>query len=170
MAPGSSYFVTTKCWQNRTLFQVPETAETMIQTLYEYRERGVYLLHEFVVMPDHLHLLITPGATTTLEKAMQFIKGSSSHRIHKLRSHKMEIWQRGFYDWTIRDAEDWRQKAQYIRENPVVAKLVERPEAWPYSSANPKFTLDSSPEKFKTGPSGAKAPFSFRAGASELKL
>jgi len=100
----------------------------MIQSLYEYRERDAYLLHEFVVMPDHLHLLITPGATTTLEKAMQFIKGGSSHRIHKLRSQKMEIWQRGFYDWTIRDAGDWQQKAQYIHENPVVAKLVERPE------------------------------------------
>jgi hypothetical protein len=101
---------------------------------------------------------------------MQFIKGGSSHRIHELRSHKMEIWQRGFYDWTIRDAEDWQQKTRYIHENPVVDKLVERPEGWPYSSANPKFTLDPIPEKFRTGPSEAKASSSFRTASSELKL
>ncbi len=156
-APGSSYFVTTKCWQGRHLFQVPEIAEIFLQTLLDYRDQKAYLLHEFVLMPDHLHFLLTPQGTTTLERALQLIKGGSSHRIHKARNHKMEIWQQGFYDWTIRDANDWQTKAEYIRMNPVRAKLSERPEDWPYSSANGRFTLDPMPIKYLEIPSGAKA-------------
>ena len=135
-AAGSSYFVTTKCWNSRDVFQVPEIAEILVRVMMRYRERKFYLLHDFVVMPDHLHLLLTPCATTSLEKAVQLIKGGSSHEIHKQRNHGMEIWQEGFYDWTIRDACDWRSKVEYIRMNPVRAKLCVKPEDWLYSSAN----------------------------------
>src|SRR5882672_5256336 len=146
-APGTSYFVTTKCWQGRTVFQIPEIAKILISALLHYRDRGAYLLHEFVVMPDHLHLLLTPSPTTSLEKAVQLIKGGSSHQIHRERNQKMEIWQEGFYDWTMRDADDLRTKVEYIRMNPVRAKLVQRPQDWPYSSATGQFILDPMPSK-----------------------
>jgi putative transposase len=137
---------------------VTETAELMLETILSYRDSGAYLLHEFVIMPDHLHLLLTPGSEASLEKAVQLIKGGSSHRIHKQRGSKMEIWQVGFYDWTIRDAEDWRTKVQYIQMNPVRARLVEKPEQWPYSSASGKFKLDPMPVRYQILTSGAKAP------------
>ena len=120
------------------------------------RQRGVELV-EGHCMPDHVHLLFTPSATTSLEKAMQFIKGARSHRIRKVRNQKMEIWQVGFYDWTIRDADDWRTKIEYIHTNPVRAKLVERPDDWPYSSANGEFSVDPTPDKYLQLSSGAKA-------------
>ena len=167
-APGSSYFVTTKCWQARTVFQVPETVEILVRTLFHYRDRGDYLLHEFVVMPDHLHFLLTPDSTTSLEKAVQLIKGGSSHQIHKVRNQKMKIWQEGFYDWTIRDANDWQTKAEYIRMNPVRAKLVERSQDWPYSSATGQFILDPMPSKNEQLASGAKAQVT-APGAPGLK-
>jgi putative transposase len=169
-ARGSSYFVTTKCWQGRAIFQVTEIAEIMLKTLFEYRARHAYLLHEFVIMPDHLHPLLTPGMHTSLEKAVQLIKGGSSHRIHKERNQKMEIWQEGFHDWTIRDASDWQAKVQYIHMNPVRARLVERPEDWPYSSGNSKFVLDSMPMGYAAIASGAKAPFLASRSTPELKL
>ncbi|MCU1341227.1 MAG: hypothetical protein JWN92_650 [Candidatus Acidoferrum typicum] len=100
-------------------------------------------------MPNHFHLLVTPGATTTLEKAVQLIKGGSSHEIHAQRGNKIEIWQTGFHDWTIRDGEDYRSKVRYIHMNPVQARLVERPEDWAFGSANGKFLMDRVPEKFK---------------------
>jgi putative transposase len=168
-APGSSYFVTTKCWQGRSLFQVTEIAEIVVTALFHYRDRNAYLLHEFVLMPNHLHLLLTPAATTSLEKAIQLIKGGSSHQIHKVRANEMEIWQKGFYDWTIRDRDDWRTKSEYIRMNPVRAKVVERPEDWPYSSANARFALDPMPQKYVNTPSGAEAQI-LASGTSELKL
>ena len=156
-APGTSYFITTKCWQSRSVFQVSENAEILIEALFNYRDRNAYALHEFVVMPDHLHLLLTPSSTTSLEKVMQFIKGGSSHQIRKARNQKMEIWQVGFHDWTIRDANDWLTTVEYIHTNPVRAKLVQRPEDWPYSSASGKFSLDPIPDKYQQLSSGAEA-------------
>ena len=141
----------------------------MIDILIRYRDRGIYLLHEFVAMPDHLHLMLTPGPTKSLEKSMQMIKGGSSFEIHKQREQKMEIWQTGFYDWTIRDAGDWQVKADYIRMNPVRAKLVEKMEGWKFSSATGKFLLDPIPQNYSRLASGAKAPFS-AAATPELKL
>ena len=156
-APGSSYFVTTKCWQGRSVFQVRENVEVLIEALFHYRQRDSYLLHEFVIMPDHLHLMLTPSPTTSLEKAIQLIKGGSSHQIRKACNQKAEIWQVGFHDWTLRDAADWQIKREYIHTNPVRAKLVQKPEAWPYSSATGKFTLDPTPDKFLKLSSAAKA-------------
>ena len=168
-APGTSYFVTTKASQDRALFRATEIAETVVETLQHYRSRGEYLLHEFVLMPDHLHVLITPSSTISLEKAMQFIKGGSSYRLHHERGQKIDLWHAGFHDWTIRDAVDWNAKAQYIRLNPVKAGLVERPEDWPYSSANGKLALDPMPAKSLQAASGAKAQ-RFAFPTSELKL
>ena len=148
-APGCTYFVTTDTWQNREIFRVPESAEILIQRVLSCRDQGAYLLHEFVVMPNHLHMLLTPAGDTTLEKAMQLVKGGSSYEIHKRRGHKMEIWQPGFHEWTIRDGRDYETKRQYIRMNPVGAKLADRPEDWPYSSASGRFTLDEVPQGLK---------------------
>ncbi len=168
-APGSSYFVTTRCWQGRTIFQVTELTEILITALFHYRDSGAYLLHEFVIMPNHLHLLLTPSQTTSLEKAVQLIKGGSSYQIRKHRGHKLEIWQQGFHDWTIRDSNDWQTKVEYIRMNPVRAKLVQKPEDWPHSSATHKFNLDPTPAKYLQLASAAKASVASTA-ASELKL
>jgi len=125
--------------------------------LFQYRDSGAYLLHEFVIMPAHVHLMLTPNSEASLEKAVQLIKGGSSYRIHKERGDRMEIWQVGFHDWTIRDGEDWKAKANYIHMNPVKARLCERAEDWPYASLNGRFCLDSVPEKYTNLASGAKA-------------
>jgi len=154
---NTSYFVTTKCAQGHTAFQMPEYAEIVIETLYHYREKSSYLLHEFVLMPDHLHLILTASAATTLEKAMQLIKGGSSFQINKRRDRKMQVWQQGFHDGTVRDAADWLAKAEYIAMNPVRAGLVQNFRDWPYSSASGKFVLDPMPTRFSNLSSGAKA-------------
>ena len=156
-APGASYFVTTKCWEGRDAFQVTEIAEILLNTLFHYRDSGGYLLHEFVIMPDPLHLILTPNLQTSLEKTVQLIKGGSSHRIHKKRGGRMEIWRAGFHDWTIRDLDDWKAKTNYIRMNPVKAGLCERVEDWSYSSACSKFALDGVPARYQNLASGAKA-------------
>jgi putative transposase len=102
-SPGWTYFVTTKAWQNASVFHVQETAEIVVSKILEYRDRGSYLLHEFVLMPDHLHLILTPTVSVSLEKAIQLIKGGSSHEIHRVRGNKMPIWQSGFHESRVID-------------------------------------------------------------------
>ena len=81
----------------------------------------------------------------------------------------MEIWQPGFHDWTIRDIEDWRVKAEYIAMNPVRRRLVESLHDWPYTSASGRFVLDPMPARFSKLSSGAKAPVSAVFLAQGLK-
>ncbi len=56
-------------------------ANIVVEQIVTCRDRGIYKLHAFVLMPEHLHVLITPNENTTIEKAMQMIKGGSAHRI-----------------------------------------------------------------------------------------
>jgi putative transposase len=148
-SPGSTYFVTTKAWQSTSVFQVTQVADIVITKLLEYKQKGNYLLHEFVLMPDHLHLLLTPTESTSLEKAMQFIKGGSSHEIHRVGGNIGQIWQSGFHESRVRDWNDYENKLDYIHFNPVVAKLADRPQKWPYGSASGKYQLDAIPQGVK---------------------
>jgi putative transposase len=133
--PGT-FFVTTSTYNRRRLFQVPRNAELFLETLQHYRAAGNYKLHAFVVMPDHIHLILTPQSIT-LERAMGLIKGGFSHRL----ASKSPVWQRGFTDHRIRDAEDMQTRRAYVHLNPVRANLVTAAELYPYSSAHQKSDL-----------------------------
>jgi len=146
-SPRRTYFVTTKAWGNRGIFQSSEIAKIVVSRICECRT-DAYLLHEFVLMPDHLHVLITPTRMTSLEKAMQLIKVGSSYQIHRMLQSKLEIWQPGFHDWTIRDAQDYGAKVRYIRMNPVVENPASSPEDWEFGSASGAYELDAPPESF----------------------
>ncbi|HEY2472120.1 MAG TPA: transposase [Terracidiphilus sp.] len=111
--------------------------------------RSAYLLHEFVLMPDHFHLLITPSVA--LERAVQLIKGGFSFRTKKELGSNAEIWQRVFSDYRIRDFEDYGKHRHYIHLNPVKKHLCERPEVHRYSSAHPGWKLDPIPQGLKPG-------------------
>jgi putative transposase len=105
----------------------------MMDIIFHYRDQKKYVLHEFVIMPDHLHLLIIPAAAISLERAMQLIKGGFSYRLGKAK--RGLIWQESFTNHRLRDQQDYAQHAEYIWMNPVRAHLVEKPELYPYSSA-----------------------------------
>jgi putative transposase len=147
--PGWTYFITTKTAQNISVFQVKDVADIVAAKILEYRSKGNYLLHDFVLMPNHLHLILTPADSLTLEKCMQLVKGESSHEIHKDRGSKMQIWQSSFHESRVTDSSDYKKKADYIRFHPVVANLVERPELWPFSSASGLFECDPIPQGLK---------------------
>ena len=138
------YFVTTDTWQKHPVFINTALANIVVEQILSCRDRGFYKLHAFVLMPDHLHLLLTPGETTTVERAMQMIKGGSAHRIGLERPNKFPIWDNGFHDRWMRDAEEYRGSKRYIDRNPVEAKLVERPKDYVLSSASGKYGLDLS--------------------------
>jgi len=85
----------------------------------------------------------------TLERAVQFIKGGFSYRAKKELQSSMEVWQTGFSDHRIRDAEDYRIHVGYICRNPVGKKLVETAAEYPYCSAYPGSLRDEVPQWLK---------------------
>ena len=154
MSPPGTYFVTFITWQRRRLFVVEPSVRLFLKTLYSYRRQGRFQLHAFVLMPEHVHLLLTPASDVTLERAIQFIKGGYS-RAFGLDFRGGEVWQRGFTDHRIRDAQDFEGHRVYIHQNPVEGKLVERTVEYRYCSAFPGFRLDEWPPAAKAASSGA---------------
>src|SRR5215471_238238 len=74
-AAARTFFLTSSIAKKRNLLQSDRSATLFIRTLYQYRAQGRFRLHEFVVMPDHFHLLITVDCNMTIERAVQFVKG-----------------------------------------------------------------------------------------------
>jgi putative transposase len=126
-----TYLVTAVTAQRRSLFQVTATAELLEQTILDYHSQGKFLLHAFVIMPDHFHALITPAPDVSLEKAMQFIKGGFSFRLKS----KPDVWMRSFNESQIMTNEKFMSCVRYIEENPVRRGLVVEAKAYPFSSA-----------------------------------
>src|SRR5438270_4348864 len=131
-----TYFVSSQTAERKCFFRNERWAKLMIEVLYNYRGKG-YFLHEFVVLHDHLHFLITPSES--LEKAVQLIKGGFSNRAKKELEYSWDIWQRGYTDHRVRDAADYQKHVEYIHQNPVRARYCQRPEEYSYSSALPAF-------------------------------
>jgi len=135
------FFVTTIAARRLPIFCRETTAKLLIETLAHYREGGKFLLHEFVIMLDHVHALLTPAEEISVERVMQFIKGGFSYR-HGKRGH---IWQPSFTNHRIRDWEDYERHRDYIRMNPVRAQLASTPESCPYCSAAGVLRMDAVP-------------------------
>jgi len=93
------------------------------------------LVHDFVVMPNHVHILMTIPGDMSLEKAMQLIKGGFSFRANQELGYRSEIWQRGFSDVRIEDEGSFEEHRKYIDNNPVKAGLANSPEEYPSGSA-----------------------------------
>src|ERR1035438_1434744 len=85
----------TNTFQKHSLFQSERMARLFLDVLFSYRTQRRYLLHEFVLMPDHFHLLITP--TESLERGLQLIKGGFSFRAKRELGFGGEIWEQRFY-------------------------------------------------------------------------
>jgi putative transposase len=147
MSPRGTYFVTFSTCQRTRLFVVEAYARIFLKSLYGYKRQRSFQLHAFVVMPEHVHLLITPSPT--LERAVQLIKGGSSHAFGSELGRKKEVWQRGFTDHRIRDGVDFESHREYIHQNPVKRGLVQNASEYRYSSAYPGFKLDGWPSAAK---------------------
>ena len=147
-APGT-YFITSRTWQSRALFAKASACETFLETLLRYRNQHAYLLHAFVLMPDHFHVLLTPGVKITLERVVQYIKGGSARRIREKLNYRFPVWQRGFIDHCVRDAQDYEAHLRYIEQNPVKRRLVSFVGEYVWSSASGGFELDEPPQGLK---------------------
>jgi len=100
-------------------------------------------LHAVVIMPDHVHLLLSPlrdgeGWPFPLVDILQCLKSATAHRINKVLHHSGPVWEEESFDHILRSDESLKGKCEYIRQNPVKAGLVRRPEDYPWLWVNPE--------------------------------
>jgi len=157
-----TYFITSTTWERRAILQSHQLCDLLLNVIRENRAKGRFQVHEFVFMRDHVHLLLTPAPSVSLEKAVQFIKGGFSFRAKRESLFNGEIWQKGYHENAIRDAAEYAQHIEYIWMNPVKAGLVERPEDYLYSSARLKTEVDAAPLHFERKPAAELSTLSAR--------
>lgn len=116
----------------KRLLQSERNAGLLIEILRSLVVEKQFELIDFVIMPDHLHAILTVHDHMTIEKAMQFIKGRFSRRLSLEFDYKGEVWQRGFTEEQILNRVSFQKHRAYIAQNPVKAGLSTSPEEFPF--------------------------------------
>jgi putative transposase len=124
LRPAPTFFVTTKTSMGKSLFQTERNASLLIDVLRCLVKEKAFEVHDFVIMSDHVHMLLTVHDGTTVEKAMQLIKGRFSFQLKKDLRFSGEVWQRGFSEVQVMNRTSFEAHRKYIAENPVKAGLV----------------------------------------------
>jgi putative transposase len=127
--PGIS-FVAMTTHDRRPVFEIARVAELFIETLLHYRTQGYYKLHAYVVLPDHVHLLLTPQSIP-LEKVVALIKDGFVHRLNS----PLPVWEQSFIRASVANHHDLEIVRAYLHQLPVRAELAPTAELYPHSSA-----------------------------------
>jgi putative DNA methylase len=100
-----------------------------------YHDEQRYLLHAWVVMPNHVHILMTPEENASLSDIVHSLKSYTAKKINDQKSRSGSVWQRGYYDRYIRNNDHFWSVMRYIELNPVKADLCSQPLEWEWGSA-----------------------------------
>jgi putative transposase len=128
---GHSHFVTFSCYHRRPLF-TPDPAKRIFELALERVRRKFGLcVYAYVVMPEHVHLLVSEPERAMLADALKSLKQGVSRRLIGEAEH---FWQKRYYDFNVRNYRQFVEKLGYIHHNPVKRGLCERPQDWEWSS------------------------------------
>jgi putative transposase len=147
---GNLHFVTFSCYRRRPLLGTARSRDCFVKILDLVRSKRNFLLLGFVVMPEHVHLLVSEPPGSNPSVALQVPKQQVSRSLRKKRKRPPEgqlrlkfpetqmdekhFWQRRFYDFNVWSERNFKEKLNYMHANPVKRGLVLHPKDWPWSS------------------------------------
>jgi putative transposase len=144
---GDLHFITSSCYRRQPWLGTPRRRDLFLTVLEQVRRRYQFVVVGYVVMPEHIHLLISEPQERTPSTAMQALKLAFARRVlgpmrqrrkpgqSTLFEHSPKhIWQKRFYDFNVWSARKRIEKLRYMHRNPVKRGLVESPELWGWSS------------------------------------
>jgi putative transposase len=129
---GVFHFLTFSCYRrqpllgNMTGYSVFECELEAVRRHYEFVVAG------YVLMPEHIHLLVSEPRIATLATAIQVLKQQTSRKLKS--TGEAQFWQRRYYDFNVGTEKKTTEKLRYIHRNPVLRGLVAKPEDWEWSS------------------------------------
>lgn len=132
---GRAYFVTMVLADRVPYFADFACARLAILQMRALHDDGTVYSLAWVVMPDHVHWLLQLGASVTLSDAVKRFKAHTAHAVNQYLQRSGALWQKAFYDHTLREEEDVREIARYIVANPLRAGLVEHIDDYPHWDA-----------------------------------
>ncbi len=126
---GACHFLTFSCYHRRAYLSALAAMDLFEDALERVRRRYLFVVAGYVVMPEHVHLLVSEPRCALLSKAIQALKLSVS-----MRSRERPFWQAHYYDFNVSAHEKYVEKLRYIHRNPVRRGLATKPEDWKWSS------------------------------------
>ena len=127
----SLHFITFSCFHRLPLLDAPGAKETFEAVLEQIRARHQARVYAYVLMPEHVHLLVNEPPQILLAQLLKAVKQMASR---KLRGPREKFWQERYYDSNVRGEKACSEVIRYIHRNPVKRGLVAKPEDWPWSS------------------------------------
>ena len=147
---GDLHFVTFSCYRRKPFLGTRRARDCFVRILDEMRSRHDFLLLGYVVMPEHVHLLMSELNEVTPSKVLQVLKQKVSRVLHgggekrspgqlslafpNVEMDEGAFWQRRFYDFNVYSRKKLWEKLEYMHANPVERGLVKHPKDWPWSS------------------------------------
>ena len=128
---GQAHFITFGCWHRRQNLSDAEAKQAFLAALERIRRSFQLRVYGYVVMPDHVHLLLSEPKLKTLADALKSLKQGVARRFIDSAPH---FWQHRYYDFNVRTNDQFYEKLRYIHRNPVRKELCMRPEDWEWSS------------------------------------
>jgi putative transposase len=125
------HFITFSCYRRLPLLASPSAKQQLEISLEQARWQYRFCVTGYVIMPEHVHLLISEPERAPLARALQALKQSVARRLIGETKH---FWQARYYDFNVWSREKRIEKLRYLHRNPVKRGLVEKPEDWPWSS------------------------------------
>ncbi|PYV82747.1 MAG: hypothetical protein DMG05_27565 [Acidobacteria bacterium] len=128
---GPTIVFLTACAKNRVAWLATDEVHLLLRQVWT--EATAWLVGHYVIMPDHIHLFAAPGHPfVSFDNWVQYWKSQFSKRSPPAPAHR---WETDHWDTRLRNAESYRTKWEYVRNNPVRHGLVERAEDWPYQGS-----------------------------------
>jgi putative transposase len=135
---GHLHFITFSCYHRLPLLGTVHARNSFVQVLAVIRDRFVFRLVGYVVMPEHVHLLISEPSRGTPSSVLQKLKQDVSRKLRATSSgsqiRQPQFWQTRFYDFNVYSLEKKIEKLNYMHMNPLKRGLVTNPKDWPWSS------------------------------------
>jgi REP-associated tyrosine transposase len=126
-----THFVTFGCYHGHALLSTPSARHTFEKALERVRRSFDLCVYGYVVMPEHVHLLLSEPQQGTLAEALKSLKQGVSRRLVGKAAH---FWQKRYYDFNVRNERQFVEKLRYVHRNPVKRGLCARAEDWEWSS------------------------------------
>jgi putative transposase len=126
---GHDHLITFSCYERRPYLQSTHTRGIFEHSLEQTRRKYRFTVHAYVVMPEHVHLLLSEPEEEPLSKALQALKVSVSKQCSE-----RPFWHARYHDFNVLTTAKRIEKRRYLHRNPVARGLVENPEDWPHSS------------------------------------
>jgi putative transposase len=131
---GSLHFITWSCYRRQPLLHIAARRDLWLTVLEKMRNRYRFAVIGYVVMPEHIHLLVSEPQVANPSTVVQAVKLGFSRRLTGAPDALHRIWQSRVYDFNLWSQRKEIEKLKYMHRNPVVRGLVETPNQWPSSS------------------------------------